>query len=273
MAKELGVKAQSSDIEPELYAEVEEKIDFDEFAIKISDLKEGMTNIVLLGRIGRIFDAKAFVRKDGSTGNIGSLILYDDSGSVKVSLWDAQAQVLKSELIHSNELVRIVGGYAKKGLQGNIELNIGKKGKMMIAQKDITPSRLPKNINLGCTSNAFNTNISPQKAFHNIKINSEQFSLENNGFEESEKLSGLVYIDQFKEIDMKNGEKTFLLKMVLKNEGAPKKIVSWGFSAVDCLKQITDGDLIEFSNLQSKKNPYTSEKELHFTKYSRLFKL
>ena len=51
IARENGLDLRSPDIDGYLYDELEEEIDYDEFTIDISDLKEGMTSIVLLGKV------------------------------------------------------------------------------------------------------------------------------------------------------------------------------------------------------------------------------
>ena len=51
IAKENGIQLQSPEIEQQNYKEFEENIDYDEFTIELSEVKEDMKNIVLLGKI------------------------------------------------------------------------------------------------------------------------------------------------------------------------------------------------------------------------------
>ena len=53
IGKENGINIYSSD--PNIQNEIEELIDYNDFAINISDVIEGMQNIVLAGRITEIF--------------------------------------------------------------------------------------------------------------------------------------------------------------------------------------------------------------------------
>ena len=54
IAKENGIYIQSPEISDQLYEEFEEEIDYDEFTIQLSEIKEEMRNIVLLGKILQI---------------------------------------------------------------------------------------------------------------------------------------------------------------------------------------------------------------------------
>ena len=73
IAKEHGVNPYTE----QYYKELDALIDYDEFAISIEELQEGMSNIVLIGKIMEIFDPREFVRKDYSKGLVGSFILGD----------------------------------------------------------------------------------------------------------------------------------------------------------------------------------------------------
>ena len=66
IAKEYGLNVQSSDIDSYFDDELKEKIDFNEYTIKISDIKENLINILLLGRIERKIGIKDFIHKDGT---------------------------------------------------------------------------------------------------------------------------------------------------------------------------------------------------------------
>ena len=62
------------------------------------------------------------------------------------------------------------------------------------------------------------------------------------------KISGVVSeIEEFKELTLKNGEKSFLLKFILSDNDTSVRVVVWGMNAVNCLKMINEGDIIELS--------------------------
>lgn len=69
---------------------------------------------------------------------------------------------------------------------------------------------------------------------------------------------------------MKNGEKSFLLKLILSDDTASIKVNIWGMDAVECVKNVSDGVYVKLSNVVIKENKYSNEKELNSTKNSRL---
>jgi len=71
IAKENGIQLHSSDINEQYYKEFEEEIDYDDFTIDISEVKESMNNIVLLGKILKIYETREFTRKDGTRCIVG----------------------------------------------------------------------------------------------------------------------------------------------------------------------------------------------------------
>jgi len=110
IAKEKGVKLRSPDIDPQLYEMFEEEFDYDDFTVDISEVKESMSNIVLLGKITNVFPSREFARKDGSTGAVCSFSLADSTKTVKIVLWDEHAKTAKNEYFRVGELVRVIGG-------------------------------------------------------------------------------------------------------------------------------------------------------------------
>ena len=68
--------------------------------------------------------------------------------------------------------------------------------------------------------------------------------------------------------ELKSGDKSFLLTILLTAEDTTIRVKAWGMKAVECLQAINDGDVVSITNLAVKENKYTAEKELSFTKNS-----
>ena len=261
IAKENGIYVQSPEISEQLYEEFEEEIDYDEFTIELSEIKEEMKNIVLLGKVLQIYETREFSRKDGTGGKVSSFLFGDISQTVKVVLWGDKADLVKNEYFRVNELIRIIGAYCKKGKNNNLEVHLGKRGKIQLS-----PEITNKNLRLRLDSikvksqNGINFN---SKSTSKIKDLVESFSYIKT-------IQGQVQIEEFKEINKKSGDKTFLLKLFLNDDSATIRVIIWGMLAIECLKIITDYDTVVISNVAVKKNDYTKEKELVFTKNSTL---
>ena len=133
IAKELGVeiKDQNSGI-------------VEDIELNVSDIKPGMKNIVLVGRVKEINQIHTFNRKDGSEGKVGSFLLHDKTGDIRVTLWDKETEVLNSREFDVDELVKIVNGYSKKGKYSGTEIHIGKLGKVIVSPTDVDYKKYPK---------------------------------------------------------------------------------------------------------------------------------
>jgi replication factor A1 len=262
IAKEHGINIRNPDLDPEVYHIVEEEIDYDEFRILISEVSEGMTNIVILGKVIQVFKINEFTRNDGSIGMVGSFLLQDESDAIKVVIWDELVKILQSEYFYEGILVRILQGYSKMGRNEELEIHLGRKGKIMIAPEDLNPTERKR--------------LEKLEPLEKITKKSElknsiplQISMQNQKF--IRVVRGIVNVEEFKEISLKSGQLTFLLKLnITDEEGFSARIILWSDAAIKYLKMIKDGKVYSFHNLLVKENSYTGEKELIFTKKSSL---
>lgn len=62
-------------------------INFDKEKVKINEISTGMKKVNLLGKIIRLFPVKEY-KKDNREGKIGSFIVADETGNIRVVLWD-----------------------------------------------------------------------------------------------------------------------------------------------------------------------------------------
>lgn len=98
----------------------------------ISDIKDGMFNVSITGRVAQISGLKEFERADGSPGKVLSLILADSTGSIRVVAWNTSADKLLN--LKTSDILSVKGGYTKTGLNNNIEVHLGE-----LALIDINP--------------------------------------------------------------------------------------------------------------------------------------
>ena len=261
IAKENGIYVQSPDVNKQLYDEFEDEIDYDEFSINVSELKEEMKNIVLVGKIVKVFEPREFSRKDGTIGKVVSFLFGDGSQEIKIILWDDKVDIIKNEFFRVGDILRIIGAYCKKGKNGNLEVHLGKRGKIELSP-DITDKKLKIRLE------NFKVDI-PSESNSKSKLSSKIRELVD-GFNYITRIQGQIQIEVFKEITKKSGEKTFLLNLLLSDDSATIRVLIWGMSAIEYLKIISDNVTVVISNVSVKQNKYTNEKELVFTKNSTL---
>ncbi len=267
IAKENGIQILSPDIDQEVYEEIGQEIDYNEFLIDIAEIKENMTNLVLLGKIIDIFPLKEFVRKDGTPGIMGSFLLADATGMIKIVLWNEPSKIMKSDFFSKGKIIRIINGYSKIGLNEKIEVHVSKKSKIILEPDDI-----PKKISSQLKDvNIENLDLSEYQYQHKNKKNVSlkiKDLLKTDGFITS--ASGFINGYELKEFTKNNGEKSFLLKLGLTDKTGSIEVNVWDMKAIDILKIIEKGMAVKLLNVFIKENEYSNQKEIHFTKKSIL---
>ncbi len=75
--------------------------------LNISSISENMKNIEIFGRVREVHDIRSFKRDSNEIGHVGSFVLYDTTGEIRIILWDDQVNVLKDSRFEKNGLVKI----------------------------------------------------------------------------------------------------------------------------------------------------------------------
>ena len=258
IAKERGINIRNPELDPEVYHMTEEEIDYDEFTIPISEVNEGMSNIVILGKVIQKFNINEFTRNDGSVGTVGSFMLQDESDAIKVVVWDEQVKILQSEYFHEGILLRIIEGYSKMGRDEKLEIHLGRRGKIMVSPEGVS-SNVKKRLEILEPSEKI---VKKSALKNSVPL---RISMQNEKF--IRVMKGIVNMEEFKEITLKSGQESFLLKLnITDEEDFSARIIIWGDDAIKCLKMIEEGESYSFYDLMVKENSYTGEKELSFTK-------
>ncbi|MEK6857230.1 MAG: OB-fold nucleic acid binding domain-containing protein [Nanoarchaeota archaeon] len=95
--------------------------------MEIKDLKAGEGKIDVIGEVIEIAEPRNF-DKFGKTGKVANAILKDDSGQIKLTLWNEQVdQVKEGDKIH------ITNGYVSEW-KDEKQLSTGKFGKLEVVK-------------------------------------------------------------------------------------------------------------------------------------------
>jgi replication factor A1 len=97
---------------------------------KISELRNTSRNVNVLARVVDVDPVREFKRPSGEMGRVASAQIEDDTGVTKLVLWGEHASVVGSMSV--NDMVMIQNAYVRDGLQGSIELNLGRLGKITV---------------------------------------------------------------------------------------------------------------------------------------------
>ena len=91
----------------------------------IESLTMGQSDVTLRGLVLGTDSIRTFDRDDGSEGRVANLTLGDETGRVRVTLWDDQAD--RAEELSAGAAVEVVDGYVRER-DGALELHVGDQG-------------------------------------------------------------------------------------------------------------------------------------------------
>ncbi|MDI6859261.1 MAG: OB-fold nucleic acid binding domain-containing protein [Methanocellales archaeon] len=104
--------------------------------MKIGEISLDQKNVSFVGKVTQVDEPREFSRDDGSLGRVANLIVSDETGSIRVVLWDELADLVKVDELPMGQMLKI-SGYVKDGYAG-IEVNVGRNGRLeFIADMDI----------------------------------------------------------------------------------------------------------------------------------------
>ena len=122
---------------PYLIQEIRKLDIFKKKEIKIADLTYGIKNLSIIGTIKEIFGTYRFDKEDATKGKVGSFLLSDSTGHIRVVLWDDQVKYFRKNDFNVGRSVYIVNGYTKQGKNGlGIEIHLSTFGSIYFLPED-----------------------------------------------------------------------------------------------------------------------------------------
>jgi replication factor A1 len=97
--------------------------------MKIQNIMMGMRNVDVVGKVTNKFQITEFTRKDGVPSKVGSFILADETGRIKITCWGEQADKLSS--FNEQDVVKVVGVYIREN-QGRKEIHVNDNSKIIV---------------------------------------------------------------------------------------------------------------------------------------------
>ena len=126
-----GVEVSVVDVEPNPDAEVDVTVSDTH---RVEDLSLGVSNVNLVGKVLDTDSIRTFERDDGSEGKVANCTLGDETGRIRVTMWDDRADDV--ELLAAGETVEVVDGYVRER-DGSLELHVGDRGAIEPVDEDI----------------------------------------------------------------------------------------------------------------------------------------
>ena len=127
-----GVEINAREIEIDEEDEHEVDVDVTGSAVGAGEVTAGASDVSILGRVLETSEPRTFDRDDGE-GKVANIAVGDETGWVRVALWDERADDVSS--LTDGDVVRVRDGYARER-DGGVEVNVGSRGTVERVEED-----------------------------------------------------------------------------------------------------------------------------------------
>ncbi len=108
-------------------------VDFD---FKINKLKKGMNSVSIVAKVLNIYGINEY--KKVREGKVANLLIGDDSGIIKLVLWDSyHVKLIEDGKLKENDIIKIRNGYVKDN-NGFNELHLGSRGQIVVNPEGVS---------------------------------------------------------------------------------------------------------------------------------------
>ena len=217
----------------------------------IKDITLSTRNVNLYAQVRNIGDVRTFSRKDGGQGRVASLTLGDETGTIRLALWDDKTDILKEDALSVGCIVQIMKAYVREGLGKALELNLGRMGGIRILE-DYEVDEL--NLDFGDEDSHLD--------YVSIR------DLEAGRYDVSIKAK-VRWVSDISEFTRKDGTNGRVMSVFAADESGSTRIVFWD-ERVDDAKDIEVGEVIAVERGYTRLSSRNDEVELHTGRSSQI---
>lgn len=97
--------------------------------MKASDIRPDMRRIDVELKVVEVEEPRTYIRKDGREGRVTTAVAEDDTGKIKISLWDTDIDRVKV-----GDKIKITNGYARL-FRNEVHVSAGIYGKLEVLEQ------------------------------------------------------------------------------------------------------------------------------------------
>ncbi|MBU0980832.1 MAG: DUF2240 family protein [Nanoarchaeota archaeon] len=102
--------------------------------LQVKNILPGMRNVETVGKAVEVHEVREFT-SNKRQGKVGSLVVGDETGTIRVVMWNDQAKLMES--INKGDVIKIIGGYVRDN-SGRKEIHINDRSKLTINPEGVT---------------------------------------------------------------------------------------------------------------------------------------
>lgn len=199
-------------------------------SVKIENITAESGPVNFVAKVVSVFDTKEFTRNDGTIGRVGNIIVGDETGKIKVTLWDNMADLIKDGKIEIGQNLQI-SGYAKQGYSG-VEVNIGNNGVLAESEEEV-----------------------------DVTASNQKIKDIKDGMGDLNLTGKVLEISEIRTFQRKDGNSGKVGNLLLGDATGTVRVTLWD-DKTDFLNQVEYGDTVELINAYARENAFTQKVEL-----------
>lgn len=207
---------------------------------KVADIKSDSGNVNFIAKVVSVFPIREFTRSDGTVGRVGNLLVADETGSIRITLWDDKADLINQGFIEIGHNLQL-GGYVKEGYSG-VEVNIGGNGVLSQTDEEV-----------------------------NVKNASMKISDIKSGTGSINVIGSLLDISDIRTFNKKDGSKGRVGNITIGDDTGKIRITLWD-ERTDKIAELRLGDAVEVINGYARENNFNQQVEIQIGNHGLLKK-
>lgn len=199
-------------------------------SVKVENITADSGQINFVAKVVSVFEIKEFTRNDGTIGRVGNIIVGDETGKIKLTLWDNMADLIKTGKIVAGQTLQI-SGYAKQGYSG-VEVNVGNNGVLAESEEEI-----------------------------DVAANNQKIKDIKDGMGDLNLTGKVLEISEVRTFQRKDGTNGKVGNLLLGDSTGTVRVTLWD-DRTEFMNQVEYGDTVELVSAYARENAFTQKVEL-----------
>lgn len=199
-------------------------------SVKVENITADSGQINFVAKVVSVFEIKEFTRNDGTIGRVGNIIVGDETGKIKLTLWDNMADLIKTGKIVAGQTLQI-SGYAKQGYSG-VEVNVGNNGVLAESEEEI-----------------------------DVAANNQKIKDIKDGMGDLNLTGKVLEISEIRTFQRKDGTNGKVGNLLLGDSTGTVRVTLWD-DRTEFMNQVEYGDTVEMVSAYARENAFTQKVEL-----------
>jgi len=195
----------------------------------VSHLVPGLNDVTVTGRVISVYPSRKF--EGEKSGKLASIIIADKTSTLRVILWNEQAELVETNKIKAGQIVRLLHGYTREDRKGRLELHLGSRSQIEIETENAKADDYPTIAKFATKISAIDKTLKEVHLVGTIKA--------------------LFPASKFTRKDMSGGA---VLRFILADETGQVPVVAWNEKAEELEKILKVNANLKLVNAKIKEN-------------------